>query len=364
MWIHADVLAGPFGVRPPVDPARFLRTLNRLFPECTLSLGWTTERHTDLRLAGYTWEMVLNMYELKRKYDLKMSLIFVVRLSMVRNSVLQLKWLCDVTQGSLLVWNEPGDKSNLQDLSYVSYRFPPDRTYFDLNDAELDAGLKKYRHFSSDKIENLVTMRDTVAFQPNAWVKMGLHIEHESLLPSTEGIVLRSHNVYIVTKTHYKGNEHIKLIGRVMFINTKKVDAVARETGLNIYLRPLAYSNYERISGIRCFIGVTGDIIVEGSNLNGVPKFSKSQKMVPSSTDCYRFTVMDDGKNVRLQITILHDCDTLESIRKEDEELHIDMTVEIPEEMPAGKHPFIVKLEDSKRTAVLDELTVRYKPDE
>lgn len=362
MWLHADVLKGPWGGEPKVEGTRFIKNIRKMFKECTLSLGWTTGHHTDLSQSGYTWDMVLDMYYLIFNAEVEPPIIFSARASFLQNSVPQLKWLIDNTRSSLFVWQDRQDVEDNyhENLMYVSYKFPPNKAFFDLTSEQLEYYLKENRHRSSQKLDTRVEMRDTLIFRPEAWVKMGFHMEAHSILPSTEAVVLQSRAVYMVTKAKYKPTDNIKLQGRVQFLNRKNIHPEIGRTGLSIFVRSNAYMDFENIKGIKCFIGIDGEIVVESSNLK--TSFRESQRMTPGSANCFRFSVVDAGKEVFFTVTVLHDCFTLESV-KPSERVAAEMRVAIPAEVGGleVEHPFIVKLEDSKRTAVIDELTVKYK---
>ncbi|XP_053394739.1 uncharacterized protein LOC128555680 isoform X2 [Mercenaria mercenaria] len=363
VWIHANVLKGPWGGAPKVDPTRFVKVIRKMFKECTISFGWTTGHHTDLSQSGYTWDMVFDMYYIAHNLEIEPPIVYEARASFLQNSVPQLKWLVDNTRAMLLVKQDPMDVEDNyhENLMYVSYKFPPNKAFFDLTNEQLEYYLKENRHRSGQKLDTRVEMRDTLIFRPEAWVKMGFHMEAHSILPSTEAIVLQSRAVYMVTKAKYKPTKNVKLQGRVQFLNRKNLQAEDGRTGLSIFVRSNAYMDFENIKGIKCFIGLDGEVVVESSNLPG-KAFRESQRMTPGSVNCFRFSVVDAGKEVIFTVTVLHDCFTLESV-KPSERVAAEMKVAIPAEVGglAVEHPFIVKLEDSKRTAVIDELTVKYK---
>jgi hypothetical protein len=202
-------------------------------------------------------------------------------------------------------------------------------------------------------------MRDTVIFRPEAWVKMGFHMEAHSILASTEAIVLQSRAVYMVTKAKYKPSQNLKLQGRVQFLNRKNLEPEIGRTGLSIFVRSNSYNDFENIKGIKCFIGIDGEIVVESSGLS--KSFKETQRMTPGSVNCYRFSVVDAGNELQFVVTVLHDCFTLDSVKPSDR-IPAEMRVGIPAEVGGLdlEHPFIIKLEDSKRTAIIDELTVKY----
>ncbi|KAL3869513.1 hypothetical protein ACJMK2_042184 [Sinanodonta woodiana] len=359
VWLHADVHQGPHGGPPNVEAIRFIRTIQRLFPDCTISLGWTSGFHTDLSQSGYTWEMMFDMYYFVNKYSLERKVVFSVRSAFISNSVPQLKWLIDNTGGSILVWHSPENIPHVGDLMYIAYKFPPPQTFFDLNHDEMDAFLQEHRHNSRPKLDPLVLQRETVVFRPEAWLKMGFHIQIHSILPSTEALVLTNKVVYVVSKTKYQPSDKVKLMGRIQFLNPKKIEAERGVTGLSIYVRPTEYTDYEHIVGIRCFLGIDGQIEVGPSHMDNVPDFKRSQNITPGSMNCYRFTVQNTDKEIIFTVNVQHECNTLRSSQP-DPQLHARLTVPLPQGIPDGEFPFIIKLEDSKRTAVFDELTIKY----
>lgn len=363
VWIHADVLQGPHGGAVKVDPSRFFRTLKQMFPQCTVSLGWTTGTHTDLSQSGYSWNSVMDMYELVKKWRIDdQPIIFQARLSLIRNSVPQLKWLCDnLGHSALNVVHVEGDSVLSEDLMYIAYRFPPHGVFFDLNHKRFEDMLFKYRHFSKEKVSHLVSKRDEVVFKPKAWVKMGFYIQEDSILPSTEALILTSPIVYTVTKSTYRPTEEISIQGRVQFLNRKQDVARDWETGLNIYLRPTAYARFDHIVGIKCFLGVNGEIEVKGSEMpEKIPDFRKTARMTTSAINCFRFHITDAGNQVIFKVATVHDCHTLEGVVPE-EENHLSLIVDIPHKLSMEQHPFIVRMEDNNRQAVIDELSIRHK---
>lgn len=379
VWIHADVLQGPHGGKVKVDPSRFFQTLKRVFPKCTVSLGWTTGTHTNLRASGYTWNMVLDMYELVKKWRIDdQPVVFQARLSLVHNSVPQLKWLCDnIAHSALNVLHVEGDDVRSQDLMYVAYRFPPESAFFDLNHKELEVVLTQYRHFSKQKISHYVDKRDEVVFKPKAWVKMGQYSEEDSILPSTEALVLTSSYVYIVTKTKYKPTSQIYIQGRVQFLNRNNELAEAFTSGLNIYVRPVAYAEFNHISGIKCFLGADGNMTVKDSNLpSNIPDFRKTAKITPNSGRCFRFKITDTGEQLTFEVSTVSNCHMLESVVPELEdtsamtkeevesmvpkEKYQTLVVDLPHRLDRKQNPFVLRMEDDKRQAVIDELSVKH----
>ncbi|KAK3091705.1 hypothetical protein FSP39_022023 [Pinctada imbricata] len=363
VWLHADVFQGPLGGKPRVDGKRFIKHVKRLFPVCTVSLGWTTGFHTDMSQEGYSWDNVLDMYHFIKDGDIEPPLVINVRASLIKNSVPQIKWLTDNTRSAILVWAEKEDfhKVHLaQDLMYISYRFAPHLSYFDIPREETAIFLKKNRNLSSDKLNPLVMDRQTVLFKPEAWFKMGLHVEAHSILPSEEALILQSRAVYILTKTKYRPSSVLSLNGRVIFLNRKNKPIVPGETGLNIYLRSTSYMDFEQINGIRCFIGLDGEVKVAPSHLYRLKDdFTKSMRFTVGTSNCIRFKVIDAINEIIFKLSVLHNCNTLESVQR-DTKFDLEFKVKVSRDIGDEVHPFILKLEDSNRVAVLDELHVKH----
>ncbi|KAH3831794.1 uncharacterized protein LOC127878018 [Dreissena polymorpha] len=361
VWLHADVLQGPLGNNPRIESTRFIKIVKKMFPESTLSLGWTTGFHTDVSQISYTWNMILDMYYVVHNAEVKPPLVFSVRASFLENSIPQLKWLLDNTGGSLYVWQHPSDHgvqySNI--LRYLCYRFPPKSVFFDLSNDELETMVQTNRRITSNKdLDARVEMRDSLMFRPEAWVKMGFHMEAHSILGSTEAVVLQSRAVYMVTKSKYTPNPNVRLQGRVQFFNRRNLQEEHGRTGLSIFVRSSQYMHFEDIKGIKCFIGIDGEIVVESVNMPDL-KIKESHKVTPGSADCYRFSVVDEGPRLMFVVTVLPECHTLESAKPIDR-IPAEINVRLPAQTETAEHPFIVKLEDSRRTAVLDELTVKF----
>ena len=311
---------------------------------------------------SYTWDNVLDMYHLIKDQELDPPLVINIRASLIKNSVPQIKWLTDNTRAALMVWAEKEDFGQVhlaQDLMYVAYRFAPHLSYFDLPKKEIAEFLKKYRNRSSEKLNPLVMARQSVLFKPEAWFKMGLHVEAHSILPSEEALVLQSRAVYILTKTKFRPSNLLSLNGRVIFLNRKNRAIAPGETGLNIFLRSTDYRDFEQIAGIRCFIGLDGELKVTGSNLKNFEDFTKSMRFTIGTSNCIRFRVIDAIDKVIIKLSVLHNCDTLESV-KEANKYHLTFEANVPRDVGDEIHPFILKLEDSNRVAVLDELHVMH----
>ncbi|XP_035660277.1 protein FAM151A-like [Branchiostoma floridae] len=93
VWLNADILRGPNTVNPGVNAREFIDTVNRIFPECTLSIGWTTGFYYDRENEGYTRQMVEEMHSYCG--DLTQPVTFPIRNSLLSlpGTLENLEWL-------------------------------------------------------------------------------------------------------------------------------------------------------------------------------------------------------------------------------------------------------------------------------
>ncbi|XP_078665182.1 protein FAM151A-like [Branchiostoma floridae x Branchiostoma belcheri] len=136
LWINADIAPGPNAGQKEVHiPAsEFLSTVNQLFPNCTLSLGWTTGFYHDRENGGYTREMVEAMHAVTK--DLRQPVTFPVRASLIgEESMKNLQWLLDQSNRySLTLWTSTmtGDAHRLYDMVRLRKAISPSRIFYDL----------------------------------------------------------------------------------------------------------------------------------------------------------------------------------------------------------------------------------------
>uniref|UniRef100_A0A8C5P678 Family with sequence similarity 151 member B n=1 Tax=Leptobrachium leishanense TaxID=445787 RepID=A0A8C5P678_9ANUR len=98
VWLNADILPGPGGKAKPVDANEFLQAVTTIFPDVTLSLGWTTGWYPDKANEGYSWEMVREMEVICKV--LSQPVTFPVRAALVRQSWSQLHWLLETSDST------------------------------------------------------------------------------------------------------------------------------------------------------------------------------------------------------------------------------------------------------------------------
>ncbi|CAH1247952.1 FAM151B [Branchiostoma lanceolatum] len=134
LWLNADIMPGPNFAQEseePVPAAEFLSTVNQLFPNCTLSLGWNTEFYHDQDNEGYTRDMVQEMHAVTK--DLRQPVTFPVRTSLVGQSLENLQWLLGQSDRyTLSLWTSLGDAHRMYDLVRLRKAVSPSRVYYDL----------------------------------------------------------------------------------------------------------------------------------------------------------------------------------------------------------------------------------------
>nr|KAG5690951.1 hypothetical protein BaRGS_027270 [Batillaria attramentaria] len=77
VWLNADVVRGPNAIHDPINASTFLRTVNAILPEVTLSLGWTSGWEYGQDNEAYSWDMVEKMEKMARR--LRQPVTFAVR---------------------------------------------------------------------------------------------------------------------------------------------------------------------------------------------------------------------------------------------------------------------------------------------
>ncbi|XP_067087988.1 protein FAM151B [Osmerus mordax] len=135
VWINADILPGPGGQAPPLDPQAFLDALGSGSQDYVLSLGWTTGWVADTDNPGYSWEMVRRMEEVCG--DLKQPITFPVRAALLPQSASQLHWLLQKSDRySLTVWTGQTDVIQVNTLLTYRKKFEKSQIYYDLLDSQ------------------------------------------------------------------------------------------------------------------------------------------------------------------------------------------------------------------------------------
>ncbi|KAK6017676.1 hypothetical protein OSTOST_16799, partial [Ostertagia ostertagi] len=109
--LHANVFRSARSAENVVDPSSFVDRARRLFPDATLSLGWTKQsnyKSCDRSIKRLTWRQLFQILEYIARLD--QPVMLSVRLSVASNSKDQLLWLLGMDKAvSLLIWSDEDD---------------------------------------------------------------------------------------------------------------------------------------------------------------------------------------------------------------------------------------------------------------
>ncbi|XP_076453677.1 uncharacterized protein LOC143288898 [Babylonia areolata] len=133
VWLNGDILRGPNALHDPMNTTHFLRSVGAIFPEVTLSLGWTSGWSEGQDNEPYSWEMVEKMEKVARKF--RQPVTFAVRAVLARRSWDRFDWLLRQSRRyTLTLWapvTSP-DKIALSDLDFIRHQSERSRVYFDV----------------------------------------------------------------------------------------------------------------------------------------------------------------------------------------------------------------------------------------
>uniref|UniRef100_A0A8D0DWV0 Protein FAM151A n=1 Tax=Salvator merianae TaxID=96440 RepID=A0A8D0DWV0_SALMN len=137
LWLNADILNGPnVPINVAVNASLFLSHIQEKFPNCTLSLGWTTLYLPFFPNKTYTQKMVEKMYSLVR--NLSQPITFPVRAVMARAAWPHLSWLLSQSDRfSLTLWQGKTDPVTVDDLLFIRKNSKVEQIYYDLYDPVL-----------------------------------------------------------------------------------------------------------------------------------------------------------------------------------------------------------------------------------
>ncbi|XP_041378357.1 protein FAM151A-like [Gigantopelta aegis] len=131
VWLNADILTGPNTTAKGRDAPQFLKIVDETFPQCTLSIGWTTGWTNTEADTGYSMEMVREMNELAR--PLRQPVSFPIRAAAAKRSWKELDWLLKQSRGyTLTIWHASSDIVSLDEMKFIRAHSESSRIYFDL----------------------------------------------------------------------------------------------------------------------------------------------------------------------------------------------------------------------------------------
>ena len=131
VWLNADILTGPNTIAKGRNAKNVLKIIDETFPECTLSIGWTTGWTNTEADLGYSMDMMREMNDLAK--PLRQPVNFPIRAAAVKPSWNELDWLLRQSRGyTLTIWHAASDVVTLDEMKFVRANSEPSRIYFDL----------------------------------------------------------------------------------------------------------------------------------------------------------------------------------------------------------------------------------------
>ncbi|XP_003706204.1 protein FAM151B isoform X2 [Megachile rotundata] len=139
VFLNADILPGPLNANAtPVDAKQFVSQA-KMVPNCTLSLGWTTNYvcKNDSTDCWYTEEQVQQMIDLVKEQNVSQPITYPVRAGLVANNVTTIKSLLEKSSNlnkdvTLTIWSSDGDTVNAKELSSLIKDVGVEKVYVDV----------------------------------------------------------------------------------------------------------------------------------------------------------------------------------------------------------------------------------------
>uniref|UniRef100_A0A8C3TAY4 Protein FAM151A n=1 Tax=Chelydra serpentina TaxID=8475 RepID=A0A8C3TAY4_CHESE len=134
LWLNADILMGPnVPINTAVNASLFLSLIQEKYPNCTLSLGWTTLYSFLFPNKTYTQKMIQEMHSIVG--TLPQRVTFPVRASLREpqaSSTLSL-----LHRYSLTLWQGKTDPITVEDLLFIRDNSRAEQIYYDIYDPVL-----------------------------------------------------------------------------------------------------------------------------------------------------------------------------------------------------------------------------------
>ncbi|KJH53745.1 hypothetical protein DICVIV_00174 [Dictyocaulus viviparus] len=270
--LHANVFRSPRSIENTIDASTFVDQVRLLFPDATVSLGWTRQSNftkVNPKYKRLTWKKLFQILEYIIR--LEQPVMLSVRLSVASNSKDQLLWLLGIDKAvSLLIWSDQEDVN----LFIISDRG---------QQIQKDDGFS----LTSWRAVEFATSQDILS----------------TVIRSNKGVVFIGHPAALlisqIPPPLYPSYQRID--GKVQFLSKAirhKID-VDDHTGLVIYLmdRMLEIESPEIKDTLKVFIGHDGRVFIKNKE-SALPYYeSKSVAQLPY-TECYGFSVIDRGWRV------------------------------------------------------------------
>ncbi|CAJ0577182.1 unnamed protein product, partial [Mesorhabditis spiculigera] len=299
--LHANVFRSARSIEPAVDPALFVERTQTLFPDATISLGWTRQQNVSQLKDKYkklTWHSLFMILEHIAKLD--QPVMLSVRLSVAQHSAEQLVWLLGMDKSvSLLIWSDEEDQiTNWDSLVELRRESTRNRIVYDL--------LPRHR----DQLKNMPPKE--VEQQPRFDLAAWRSVEFPSTSATLSGVVRSEKGpafigqpvaLLVSQKTPPTFPDEQSVEGKVHFLpKTHARDLELEEnSGLSIHLldRIQDLDSPKIDKGIEILISYGGTISIDNRQKMQKRKYyeAKSIGQLPAS-DCYGFKVTDKGWKV------------------------------------------------------------------
>ncbi|CAJ0588059.1 unnamed protein product [Cylicocyclus nassatus] len=299
--LHANVFRSPRSVENIVDPSSFVERARRLFPDATLSLGWTKQSNFSMLNPKHkvlTWRQLFHILEYIAR--LEQPVMLSVRLSVATNSKEQLLWLLGMDKAiSLLIWSDSDDEvvdwASVAEIRRIATK---NRVLYDLEPHHREIIQQIPNHPSEAQGEP--------SFSLSSWRAVEFATSQDVLstvVRSKNGAVFLGHPAALLLSQTppplFPSSQRVE--GKVHFLSkaVKGEVEVDENTGLVIYLldKVVEIESPELKDVLKVFIGHDGRIAIENKD-NIQPYYdTKSVGQLPLS-DCYAFAVTDKGWRV------------------------------------------------------------------
>ncbi|XP_050702468.1 protein FAM151B-like [Eriocheir sinensis] len=140
IWLNADILPGPSSRNTPVPSTDFLTTCAELFPQATLSLGWTTfvAPNSPAVESGYSREHFEAMVQALDTHAITQPVTFPIRAAFVPHSIENLEWLLENTPDSTVtIWSSPQDPFDPEAIKTLVDILGHNAVYLDLPETQM-----------------------------------------------------------------------------------------------------------------------------------------------------------------------------------------------------------------------------------
>ena len=319
IWLQANILKGPNAAEEPLDLARFLRLTTSHFPRSTLSLGWSTSVGAEHE-NHYNWTVVKAMYDLIETRNIMQPLTFHVRASIAWRSIPQLRWLMEMTGGTLTLFASPNDGVTLQNLQYIRSKLPKDEVFYDIPQ-ELETILDGVRDSKDNQvgIQPLMGEKEKgFVFKAEEWII--LRADHgEKVYLGTESLVLQKGILLSRDKFDVASKGNIAVHGRVEFVEhvkpTRPQPTGKNDLGMEVIISVVQGGRPGAISGFKCFIGAQGHVSIATQSIPGTDAREDGAMFeVAQNVGCAHFVIEHTHlEKIKLTVTQVKDCSHSES---------------------------------------------------